>query len=191
VDGRFVARDALTGKELWSFDLGGPSVAPPITFMANGKQYFAVTTGLTGPPANANSGHIRVNPRLQPKRLMVFALDGTAKVPEGAILTPEAPLAANFNVDPAKLERGMQVYNATCFLCHGPGVVSGGNAPDLRSSAIVLSNEALTSVVRDGILREKGMPNFTELSDDDIVAVQHYIRSKADKALAKQSQDNN
>lgn len=49
VDGKFVARDALTGEQLWSFDLGAPSVAPPITFMANGRQYFAVTTGLTAP----------------------------------------------------------------------------------------------------------------------------------------------
>ncbi|MCB1667377.1 MAG: PQQ-dependent dehydrogenase, methanol/ethanol family [Pseudomonadales bacterium] len=185
VDGKFVARDALTGEQLWSFDLGAPSVAPPITFMANGRQYFAVTTGLTGPPANANAGHIRVHPRQQPKRLMVFALDGDTTLPQGGRLEPEAPLPAeDFVVDETKVERGVKVFNGTCFLCHGPGAVSGGNAPDLRSSAIVLSKEALTSVLRDGLLRDQGMPNFKELTDEDIVALQHYIRSKAERALA-------
>lgn len=186
VDGNFVAYDALTGEKLWSFYLGAPSVAPPITFMANGKQYFAVTTGLTGPPANANSGHIRVNARLQPKRLMVFALDGKVEVPGGDNLTPEAPLVGDFKVDEEKAKRGVQVFNATCFLCHGPGAVSGGNAPDLRASPMVLNKELFTSVVRDGILRERGMPNFTELTDEDIELLQHYIRSKADKSLEKQ-----
>ena len=153
--------------------------------MANGRQYFAVTTGLTGPPANANAGHIRVHPRQQPKRLMVFALDGDTTLPQGGRLEPEAPLPAeDFVVDETKVERGVKVFNGTCFLCHGPGAVSGGNAPDLRSSAIVLSKEALTSVLRDGLLRDQGMPNFKELTDEDIVALQHYIRSKAERALA-------
>ncbi|MBR9911411.1 MAG: PQQ-dependent dehydrogenase, methanol/ethanol family [Gammaproteobacteria bacterium] len=184
VDGKFVARDALTGKQVWSFDLGAPSVAPPITFMVAGKQYFAVTTGLSGPPANANSGHIRVPARLQPKRLMVFALGGSAEVPGGGSLTPAEPLASsNFVVDEAKAARGVGVFNATCFLCHGPGAVSGGNAPDLRASPIMLSFAALRSIVKDGTLRSRGMPNFEELSDEDIEALQHYVRAKAEKAL--------
>ncbi|MFA7554860.1 MAG: PQQ-dependent dehydrogenase, methanol/ethanol family [Spongiibacteraceae bacterium] len=189
VDGKFMARDALTGKEVWSTDLGGPSIAPPITFMANGRQYFAVTLGLTGPPANANAGHIRMPAREQPKRLMVYALDGKAKVPTAGSLIPSTPIAAEqFEVDPEKAAKGLVLFNSDCFLCHGPGAVSGGSAPDLRASPIVLSKEALTSVVKDGFLRQRGMPNFRELSDDDIVALQHYIRSKAEISLEKKPQ---
>lgn len=189
VDGKFIARDAVTGEELWSVQLGGASIAPPITFMANGRQYFAVTLGISGPPANANAGHIRYPARTQAKRLMVFALDGDMPMPEPGNTTPESSLAApEFEVDPKQVELGVKVFNSDCFLCHGPGAVSGGNAPDLRASPVVLSFDAMKSILKDGILRERGMPNFSELSDDDIVALQHYIRSKAEIWLAKGEQ---
>lgn len=186
VDGKFVARDATTGEEIWSYDLGAPSIAPPITFMSGGTQYFALITGMTGPPANANAGHIRFPARSQPKRLMVFALDGNLQIPDDGILEPEVPIAVpDFAVDEAKVVRGIQAYNATCFLCHGPGVVSGGNAPDLRASYMMLDTDVLTMVLKDGTLQERGMPAFSELSVEDIEAIQHYVRSKANQALAE------
>ena len=59
--------------------------------------------------------------------------------------------------------------------------MSGGTAPDLRASAIVLSDEAFAGVVRDGNLRQAGMPPFPDFGDDDLAALQHYIRAKADE----------
>jgi alcohol dehydrogenase (cytochrome c) len=44
-NGRFSAYDADTVKELWSFSLGTPITAPPMTFGAAGKQYIAVVAG--------------------------------------------------------------------------------------------------------------------------------------------------
>lgn len=41
----FRALDSQTGRELWSLQLDGVPSATPITFMAEGKQYVAVTTG--------------------------------------------------------------------------------------------------------------------------------------------------
>ena len=42
-DGHFEAYDADTLKELWSFSLGTPITAPPMTYSVGGKQYVAVS----------------------------------------------------------------------------------------------------------------------------------------------------
>ena len=46
--GEVVALDANTLEELWRFETGSAINAPPITFMANGKQYIAIEVGLGG-----------------------------------------------------------------------------------------------------------------------------------------------
>jgi alcohol dehydrogenase (cytochrome c) len=46
-DGRFAAYDADTLKEVWSFSLGTPITAPPMSYSAGGKQYIAVVAGGT------------------------------------------------------------------------------------------------------------------------------------------------
>jgi len=46
-DGHFIVYDADTLKELWSFSLGTPITAPPITYSVGGKQYVAVVAGGT------------------------------------------------------------------------------------------------------------------------------------------------
>jgi alcohol dehydrogenase (cytochrome c) len=45
--GRFGAYDADTLKEVWSFNLGTPITAPPMSYSVNGKQYIAVVAGGT------------------------------------------------------------------------------------------------------------------------------------------------
>src|SRR5580692_7042091 len=44
-DGRLVAYDAETLKEMWSFSLGTPITAPPMTYSVGGRQYVAVVAG--------------------------------------------------------------------------------------------------------------------------------------------------
>ena len=44
-DGTFAAYDAKTLKEVWSFNVGSPIQAPPISYSVNGKQYVAVLVG--------------------------------------------------------------------------------------------------------------------------------------------------
>jgi alcohol dehydrogenase (cytochrome c) len=43
--GKFAAYDAETLKEVYSFNLGTPITAPPMTYSVNGKQYIAVVAG--------------------------------------------------------------------------------------------------------------------------------------------------
>jgi alcohol dehydrogenase (cytochrome c) len=44
-DGTFAAYDAKTLNELWSFNVGSPIQAPPVSYSVNGKQYIAVLVG--------------------------------------------------------------------------------------------------------------------------------------------------
>jgi alcohol dehydrogenase (cytochrome c) len=44
-DGKLVAYDADSLKELWSFSLGMPITAPPMSYSVGGKQYVAVVVG--------------------------------------------------------------------------------------------------------------------------------------------------
>ena len=46
-DGRFAAYDADTLKQVWSFSLGTPITAPPMSYSVGGKQYIAVVAGGT------------------------------------------------------------------------------------------------------------------------------------------------
>ncbi len=44
-EGYFIALDARSGKVLWKFQTGGTVIAPPISYMLDGKQYIAVAAG--------------------------------------------------------------------------------------------------------------------------------------------------
>jgi glucose dehydrogenase len=44
-NGHLVAYDSDSLKELWSFSLGMPITAPPMTYRVGGKQYVAVVAG--------------------------------------------------------------------------------------------------------------------------------------------------
>jgi len=46
-EGYFFALDARTGKPLWKFQTGGMVIAPPISYMLDGRQYVAVAAGQT------------------------------------------------------------------------------------------------------------------------------------------------
>jgi quinohemoprotein ethanol dehydrogenase len=83
--GTLYAYSADKGQKLLELKTGVPGqMAPPITYMVDGKQYVAIQVGnganppLPGapaPPANPNAP-----PAMKP-RLLVYALDGTAKLP--------------------------------------------------------------------------------------------------------------
>jgi len=47
-DGEVFALDAKTLEKLWSFQTGGGANAPPMTYMADGKQFIAILVGLGG-----------------------------------------------------------------------------------------------------------------------------------------------
>ena len=180
--GKFVAYAATSGKPLWSFDAQTAVMAPPITYRAKGRQYVSVIAGARfASPVGLTR---EWNYRTQQWRLLTFALDGTAKLP--ATTPIDTPILDDpaFRLDPARAEAGGVVYAQRCSICHGANAVSGGTAPDLLQSGIPLDGAALRSVLHDGILIERGMPRFEELSEREIGDLQHYLRQRARELLA-------
>ena len=100
---------------------------------------------------------------------------------------PPEPLAAPaFEVDRNFAKKGAGAF-VQCSICHGLNAISGGIAPDLRASPVVLSHEAFSEVVRGGARRDRGMPSYETLSDDQLQTLQHYLREQAELALAGSS----
>jgi quinohemoprotein ethanol dehydrogenase len=185
VDGTLNAYLDDSGRKVWSFNTGGAVLGAPISFRAKGRQYVSVMVGPVPAAAatiSAEAGYAWPY-RETPRRLLTFMLDGKARLPASPGSSFEKPLkVADFHVDPAIAKAGAVVYGVNCFTCHGPGAVSGGNAPDLRASPVVADGDSFAQVVRDGALVSSGMPRFEELTPGELEALRHYIRSRAEGA---------
>jgi quinohemoprotein ethanol dehydrogenase len=186
VDGAFVAYRAETGEELWRHDLGLGITAPPITYSVNGRQYVALLVGFGSLMARgADAAELGWAYGVHTRRLVAFSLDGTATLPPQPPPYVPPPLdIPSFEVDRTLVPRGAVVYGQRCSLCHGGGAVAGGMTPDLRSSPVVASIEDFASIVRDGTRAVNGMPAYAEISLDELVALQHYIRGRAEAGLS-------
>lgn len=71
-NGRFMALDDRTGAVLWETDLGAPASGFPVTFAVDGKQYVAVSTGISN-VATATNRLTELKPGTG-NQLVVFAL---------------------------------------------------------------------------------------------------------------------
>lgn len=61
--------------------------------------------------------------------------------------------------------------------------MAAGMAPDLRASPIVLNDAAFAAVVRGGAAVSRGMPGNPLMKDEQLKALQHYIRQRARETL--------
>jgi quinohemoprotein ethanol dehydrogenase len=182
-DGLFNAYDARNGQRLWSFDARMGISGAPITYSVDGRQFVSVVAGWGG-SAPAFFGSLTAQhgwqARVQPHRLLTFALGGKAKLPETPPPQKVTPVDdPAFVVDADKARAGATVFGGRCTVCHGLGAVASGYAPDLRASAIPLSAEAFADVVQRGSLELRGMPKYDELTSADLEALRHYLRSRA------------
>jgi quinohemoprotein ethanol dehydrogenase len=185
--GKFRAYAADTGKRLWEFDAKHGIIAPPITYSVKGRQYVSLLVGYgamagIGGPLGGQGRNQGWKHGLQPRRLLTFMLDGTAKLPD----TPPPDLTVlplddpSLKLDASKVSRGHQLYGlAGCLVCHGAEAYASGGAPDLRESAVALDPEAFRTVLREGALAPRGMPQFDDLTDDEIEDLYQFIRAQA------------
>jgi quinohemoprotein ethanol dehydrogenase len=181
--GHLVAYEADTGNELWRFDLGLGISAPPITYSIDGRQYLALLVGWGGGAAGL-AQPVGWNYGAQTRRLVAFSLQGTASLPPQAPRGAMTPMAAPaFEVDSDLAAAGEGLFGS-CDGCHGPGVQSAGMAPDLRASGVVLDAGLFADVVRGGERATRGMPRFSALTDEELLALRHYVRSVAELDLA-------
>jgi len=179
-DGKFLAYAADSGKLLWSYNTKSVILGQPTTVMSNGKQVILVPAGDGGGAvvATANPSYATTPTTLAPSRLLAFGLDGTATLPD---TPPKTLLAPARPPQPAELaEQGKQIFASnSCSLCHGPGAInSGSHIPDLRNIREG-TLELMPLILRDGALRQGGMPQFKYFTDADVTALQAYIINQA------------
>jgi quinohemoprotein ethanol dehydrogenase len=187
IDGQFVAYEAKTGKQVWSFKTLAPVVATPISYRTNGRQYVTVLTGSGsqggGILATGNAAY-RTDYRL-PRHVLTFAIGGNDQLP--AFTMPELvpPEDPDFKPESDRIMQGAMAFaSGACLVCHGMNAIGGGAAPDLRYSPIIVDKDAFKSIVKDGALKLNGMPPSPQLSDERLEQIRYYLRARAKQAPA-------
>lgn len=188
MDGHLIAYNAFTGEEVWSFRTVAPVVAPPISYSVKGKQYVTVLTGNGsqggGILATGNAAY-RTDYAL-PRRVLTFAIGGTASVPAFDMPDLVPPVDEDFKPDPDRVQAGAMAFaNSACMVCHGMNAVGGGAAPDLRYSPIILNQAAFRAIVKDGALKPRGMPPSPTLPDKVLEDIRHYLRMRARQSASE------
>ena len=118
----------------------------------------------------------------QTRMLVAYSLDGTAELPPQMEPYVPEPIEADLQVVNRFAAFGERLYGL-CAGCHGIGAIAGGMAPDLRASYLVTSEELFAGVVRDGDRAVGGMPAYADMTDAMLLALRHYIRREAERAL--------
>lgn len=178
--GEFLAYDAATGEQKWSYVVNNGIAAAPSTFEVGGEQYIALATGWGGAWAISN-GHAwdeAVVPNVG--RVVVFKLGGEATIPNSLeAYIEKSPKAAAFGT-PEQIKLGLQRYSDNCLVCHGPLVMSSGVLPDLRWSNVTGEKSLWHDIVMGGVLSDTGMVSFKEqLTAEDSEAIRAYALDQA------------
>lgn len=182
-EGVFHAYDSSNGDALWSFNTQRGVTGAPSTHMRDGVQHIVLPVGWGGqasfglPPFQKNGWKYK-GPGI---RLLSFSLQGENKLPEikdNRFSFNPIEITEEAVIDNESLKLGENIYhNASCAVCHGGNVISNGAAaPDLRESGIMTSYPAFRAIIAEGVLLEKSMPMFDDLTENEIEAVYHYIR---------------
>lgn len=178
--GELVAVRADNGELLWKYHLPNNVNPGPISYELDGEQYVAVASG-------SGSGSLSDARVSQPGRLVVFKLNGGAKLPAD----PERAPPPNVPVEafsPAAISHGEALYGKYCGRCHGGGSRASNNLPDLRRSKEATNSSAWHAVVLDGALSAGGMVSWSKfLSPSDAEDIRAYV---GDQATRLQSYSN-
>ena len=180
VDGRFLALDARTGEELWSYDNQAATLAGPISYGVDGEQYVSVAAGY-------GTSFFLINGLFAPKeganvhaRVYTFKIGGDAPRPEMDFTRMPTPRPPVIRTTTGEYQRGGQLYDEFCLVCHGIAAITGGVIPDLRKSARLQDAALWKGVVVDAELAALGMPRFEgHLSAADAELIRSYVARQA------------
>jgi alcohol dehydrogenase (cytochrome c)/quinohemoprotein ethanol dehydrogenase len=184
--GEFRAYAADTGKLLWSYPTQTGVVAGPATYSVDGTQYVAILAGWGGVwdlQAGILAG--KSGPVRNISRLLVFKLDGAAKLPP---LSPHSQTVLDpppSTGTPEQIAEGARLYGNSCSICHGDAAVAGVLVPDLRVSAAIDEQKLWQQIVHDGALRDRGMVAWsTDMTPAQIENIRLYVIKRANEDLA-------
>jgi quinohemoprotein ethanol dehydrogenase len=179
IDGRFLALDARTGRELWSVVHPASTLAGPVTYSVNGEQYVAVLSGYGSVYVLISAPLSPIAPSRLNGRVHVYKMGGTSTPPPvGDRAAAPIALPPATNVSAEDLARGAALYGRFCIMCHG--VAAGGGAvADLRRSAKLHAADAWRQAVVGGITTV-GMPSFAgDVSDEEAELIRAYVAKQA------------
>ncbi len=169
---------ADNGVELWSSPAQTGVIAPPVTYTVDGEQYVTWVAGWGGAYAlSFGRGAEMLNQKSRGK-ILTYKLGGTATLPA---LAPDAPIPPPPPSEgtPEQIAHGAVMYSTYCGVCHGAGVKGGGVIPDLRHMPAA-KYMAFREIVLDGILKDRGMPLFGDvLEEEDAAAIRAYVIGQA------------
>ena len=86
--------------------------------------------------------------------------------------------------DPAAVQRGQALFRSSCGFCHGEDA-TGGRGPDLVRSPLVNHDDKgnlIGPVIKNG-RPDKGMPSFSNMTDDQIQDIVAFLHQQAYDAL--------
>lgn len=190
-DGRLMAFDAKTGKQVWEFTTDAGVNAPPITYEVDGKQYISVFVA-----GNSLAGSKHGD------SLWTFSLEGTIDsvedLPEQDAKTDTNEEEKNSVKDQDRargtdkdddvtssdlarvIAKGKNIYENTCLACHGTNGKNGHNGPNLQTSKVTDDLDAIIKKVTEG--GPTAMPSFKDtLTEDEIKAVATYLNEVVSK----------
>jgi quinohemoprotein ethanol dehydrogenase len=188
-DGRFAAYAADTGERLFEVLVRVGIVAPPVTYAVDGVQYVSVLAGWGGGGAieGGDLGISAAGKWENRGRLLTFALDGQAELPQPAALEHTiASALPDLDLTPEQLTRGEGLFNTYCLQCHGILAMTSGVVPDLRYATAEVHDQ-FQHIVLGGTRTHQGMASFADaLSADEVRYIQAYVIERAKLALAAQ-----
>jgi alcohol dehydrogenase (cytochrome c) len=168
LSGNFYALDKANGKVLFTTKTGGAIAGGVVTYMVDGKQYVATSSGNVSRSTFQTTGS---------PRIVVMAVDA----PEGSrqmVALPEVTaqgMAAGAGKGGSAAAGGEQLYTQYCAGCHGTRG-EGGAGPSLISSSARRELDAIIAFVKDP---NPPMPDLhpSPLDDAEVTAVSEYVRT--------------
>lgn len=169
--GKFLAYDATDGKILWEKNVGSGVIAPPITYMIDGKQYVSIAVGWGG-----NPGHrVRFTEQNYPGTVFTYALNANETYKGFYKIPPKQLIQLPVTASAKEINDGKLLYDANCRTCHGRMGDNGGSIPNLTYSSESTFG-IMENIVLKGMYLSKGMPNFSDrLSQKDLSNIRNYI----------------
>ena len=173
-DGRFVAYAADSGKKLWESPANSGVMAGPMSYTVGGEQYVAVLAGWGGAFPLAY-GSLSLNAKVRPEsRVLVYKLGGKASLPPPKHAPATQPTPPALTADAATVNKGRDLFNGNCGVCHGLSAVSGGVVPDLRY--LTPEKHNIFPGIVYGARASRGMPSFAgRLKPEDVDAIHQYL----------------
>ena len=170
---------------LWSFEAYTSFVAPPVSYQIDGEQYVAILAGTGGGVLFFGYiSEIASTVYGNHGKLLVFKLDGDVELPAQQPVDRAIPEPPALVATAEEVTAGEGLYTEYCAACHGFNGRSSGVIPDLRLMSET-SHAAFDQIVRGGALVPKGMPNLSDVLDEDEARLVHaYVvaRSREDRA---------